>query len=205
MTDVNDVNAMTNVNEVNANLPLYIDSRLTDRVLVPMIQVGAGIESVLLRAIREKLEGHCGPVGYVKPNSVALLTYSGGVLKGSSVEFELLVSALVCNPIAGQRLKIRVLSNIASSGIRGVSADPASSASSSSSASASSSSSSSSSASPEASPYICYVYKDHHYNDESFSAIKEGDLVDVEVICTEYELLDPEITVVGILSSIYLK
>jgi hypothetical protein len=152
---------------------IYHECQFTNRIMVDMVNIS---DAVLLSAVRDKFEGHCSEVGYIKKGSIKILSQSSPVLRGSRLEYAVLLNAQVCNPVADQLLKIRVLSNITSSGIRGVSADVDAS---------------------EPSPFIVYIYRDHHYQNEAFSKIAEGDIINTKVLYQQFELNDPEITVVG--------
>jgi hypothetical protein len=47
------------------------------------------------------------------------------------------------------------------------------------------------------SPIVVFIARDHHYNDESFSKVKEGDKIDVRVIGQRFELNDKYISIIG--------
>ena len=46
-------------------------------------------------------------------------------------------------------------------------------------------------------PIVVFVAKDHHYNDEYFSDVKEGDVIQVRVIGQRFELNDKYISIIG--------
>jgi hypothetical protein len=52
------------------------------------------------------------------------------------------------------------------------------------------------------SPYIIFIARDHHYNNEMFSQIKENDILQVRILGQRYELNDKFISVIAELISI---
>ena len=52
------------------------------------------------------------------------------------------------------------------------------------------------------SPYVIFIARDHHYNNETFSQIKENDIIQVRILGQRYELNDKFISVIAELISI---
>jgi len=52
------------------------------------------------------------------------------------------------------------------------------------------------------SPYIIFIARDHHYNNEMFSQIKENDILQVRILGQRYELNDKFISIIAELISI---
>ena len=82
---------------------LYSPAVLTRRVKIPMVNIGVGIKNTLLTVIAHEISGKCISEGYIKPNSINIMTYSTGVIDGANVEFEVVIECLVCCPVEGQQ------------------------------------------------------------------------------------------------------
>ena len=52
------------------------------------------------------------------------------------------------------------------------------------------------------SPYVIFIARDHHYNNETFSKIKENDVLQVRIMGQRYELNDKQISIIAELISI---
>ena len=79
---------------------------------------------------------------------------------------------LVCCPVEGQIIKCNV-KNITRAGIRAVYANE------------------------DPSPITIFIARDHHYNQEQFTKIKEEEDIVIRVIGVRYELNDESISVLG--------
>ena len=51
------------------------------------------------------------------------------------------------------------------------------------------------------SPFIIFIHRDHEYENENFSLVKENDIIKVKVIGTRFELNDPFISVIASLEN----
>ena len=46
-------------------------------------------------------------------------------------------------------------------------------------------------------PFLIFIARDHHYNNEYFNPIKQNDIINVKVIGQRYELFDKYISIIG--------
>ena len=77
---------------------------LSREVMVPFKNIGKDLRPTLERIIRSNYEGKCGPEGFIRPDSVRILTHTAGVVKAGNVVFTVGFECLVCNPVAGMHL-----------------------------------------------------------------------------------------------------
>ena len=107
-----------------------------------------------------------------------MLTYSGGELFSNKLVFECVFECLITNPVESMMLNC-VAKSITKVGVRAelVTDD-------------------------NISPYIIFIARDHHYNNEIFSQIKENDMLHVRVLGQRYELNDKFISVIAELINI---
>jgi hypothetical protein len=167
----------TNTN-TNTNLHIYIRSLLTQKIVLNYGEVNSELFDTLEGKLKHFNEGKCIKDGYVKNNSVKLLTYSGGELFSNKLVFECVFECLITNPVESMVLNC-VAKSITKVGVRAelVTDD-------------------------NNSPYIIFIARDHHYSNEVFSQIKENDMLQVRVLGQRYELNDKFISVIAELISI---
>jgi len=150
---------------------LYATVLLSRRIVLNIQYVGRQVKSNLEEQIRADLEGKCVVEGFVKPGSAKLITFSSGLLKGSDVQFVVVVECQVCNPVEGMLVGC-IAKNITKAGIRAeIDAEP--------------------------SPVVIFVARDHSHMDARFNSVSEGESIRVRVIGQRFELNDTFISVIG--------
>ena len=155
----------------NKEIGLYSKSMLNRNIAIPYQYLGKNIKENLEKKIRKELEGKCIKEGYVKNNSVNVISYSSGTLKENFIYFNVLFECLICNPVEGMNIKCKS-QNITQAGIRAVSID-------------------------NPSPVIIYISRDHHYSNNYFNSIKEDEELLIRVIGQKFELNDENISIIG--------
>ena len=75
---------------------------LSKKVKVLYSNVGGNIESILLNKLKDELEGKCNNQGYIKPNTLSIITYSSGIIKGNDIIFDVSYECQVCRPVLRQ-------------------------------------------------------------------------------------------------------
>ncbi len=154
---------------------VYSDALLTQVIEIPMNVVGSGIKAKLEKKLRATIEGKCIPEGFIKPGSIKVLTYSSGkIYDGNKIHFETTFETKVCLPVEGMLIEC-VAKNITKAGIRAEIE----------------------STEEETSPIIIFVARDHHYNSDYFSSIKENDKIKIRVIGQRFELNDKYVSVIA--------
>lgn len=153
---------------------VYTDALLTHVLEIPMNVVGSGIKDKLEKKLRATLEGKCISEGYIKPGSVKVLTYSSGkIYDGNKIHFETTFECKVCLPVEGMVINC-VARNITKAGIRADIETP-----------------------DDKSPVVVFIARDHHYNSDYFSSIKEKDNIKIRVIGQRFELNDNYISIIA--------
>ena len=158
----------------NPENDIYMHNLMTRKVKLPFNIIGENIKENLHQKL-QILEGKCINEGYVKSNSINIITYSSGIIKGNSVIFEVAFEALICRPVEGMKIKC-VIKNITKAGIRAETDELAS-------------------------PVVIFVARDHYYNDNYFINRKEKDKITINVIGIRYELNDKYISIIADLYS----
>jgi hypothetical protein len=160
------------------NSHVYIRSLLTQKTVLKYDEVNSELFHILEEKIKKLNEGKCIKEGYVKNNSVKLLTYSSGELFDNKILFECVFECLITNPVESTIIYC-ITKSITKVGVRAelIVED-------------------------EQSPYVIFIARDHHYNNEAFSQIKENDIIQVRVLGQRYELNDKFISIIAELISI---
>ena len=157
---------------IPGKMSLYIKNIISKKLTVPIKYVGINIKSVLEKILADNFEGKCCIEGYVKRDSVKIITYSCGNITGNVAIFTVVFEFLVCNPPHGMRISCAV-KNITNAGILArVDEDIYS-------------------------PVNIFIARDHHYNIPYFSELKVGDIIMVRVIGQRFELNDTFVSVIA--------
>jgi DNA-directed RNA polymerase subunit E'/Rpb7 len=160
------------------NSHVYSRSLLTQKIVLKYDEVNSELFDILETKIKKLNEGKCIKEGYVKNNSVKLLTYSSGELFDNKILFECVFECLITNPVESTMIYC-ITKSITKVGVRAeLIVDD------------------------EHSPYVVFIARDHHYNNEAFSQIKENDIIQVRILGQRYELNDKFISIIAELISI---
>lgn len=162
----------------NKNNSLSVFNEIIDTYNISILinQVDKNIDDTLLREMQEKLEGKCNRNGLIKNNSIEIINYSPGVLDQNKVIFAVNYKCNICNPCEGVILDCFV-KNITKAGIRAElngyqNGD-------------------------HKSPIVIFVARDHHYDNEYFTSLKEDDIIKVKVIGSRFALNDEFISCIA--------
>lgn len=152
---------------------IYSRALLTRNIVLPITAIGRNIKETIEENIKANFEEKCVVEGYIKQNSVKIITHSSGlIVRGNTVQFNVVFECEICFPVEGMLIEC-VAKNITKAGIRGESANEV------------------------PSPVVVFIAKDHHYNNDYFADTKEGDRITVRVIGQRFELNDKYISIIG--------
>lgn len=151
---------------------IWMKNILTRKVVVPFKLVGHNIQENIKNNLEKKLYNKCSKEGYIKTNSIKILSYSSGLVEEKNVVFDVMFECLICHPVEGQIIKCQA-KNITRAGIKAIYVKE------------------------EKSPITIFIARDHHYNSDTFSKVKENDDITIKVIGIRYELNDETISVLG--------
>jgi DNA-directed RNA polymerase subunit E'/Rpb7 len=152
---------------------VYIKSMLTMKVSLSITEVGKNIKQNLEKTISSKTEGKCIAEGFIRRNSVKVISYSSGNINGDIIEFQTLFECMICHPVEGMLIECNT-KTITKAGIHAEVTDKDGTV-----------------------PVTIFIARDHHFNDKRFNNIKENMKVTIQVIGIRYELNDPYICVIG--------
>jgi len=159
---------------------LWKNIAISKRVHLAMRFVDKNIQKVLSSIIKKEVEGKCLAHGYVKRNSVTIVSYSAGLLKAGDVAFDVVFTCDVCLPMHGQPLTCIVKSRSAV-GIRAEVDIPGHSPA----------------------PIVVFIALDHYINQPHVLSFmkseeaEEGKEIEVSVIGQRFQLNDNQIRVIA--------
>ena len=150
---------------------LYSKAILSKPISIPFHLVGSNIRDVLQSKLSQTIEGKCIKEGYIRPNSVSVMTYSSGMCKQQNIIYQVTFSCVVCYPVEGMKIRIKIM-NITKAGIRGASRDPYS-------------------------PIDVFIARDHNVNNVAYQKASIDDELMVEIVGQRYEIHDKVISVIA--------
>ena len=150
---------------------IYMKNVLTRKVFVEFASLGNNIIENILQILKINYQGKCSKEGFIKSESIRVINYSSGVVNGNNVVFDVVFECMVCKPVEGMLFKCSVM-NITKAGIRAEIKE-------------------------RESPVVVFVARDHHYKNENFSKIQQGDDITVKVIGVRFELNDEYISIIA--------
>ena len=152
---------------------LYSRGIINRTVVLPITSIGRNIQETLEKNIAANFEGKCLVEGFIKQGSSRIVSYSSGIVhRGVHISFEVVFECEICFPVEGMIIEC-VAKNITKAGIRAESATEV------------------------PSPVVVFVAKDHHFDNDYFSEIQEGDKFRVAVIGQRFELNDRYISIIA--------
>lgn len=158
---------------------VYARNMISSKIHLKMSEIGDSTKQNLERKIVQKTEGKCIPEGFVRPDSVKIITYSSGVIKMNVVEFQVVFECLICNPVEGQIVECTT-KTITKAGIHAeVMTDR------------------------KFIPVKIFVARDHNYANRLFGNITENETISVRIIGKRFELNDPYIVAIASLIDNY--
>ena len=154
------------------NKSIWMKNVLNRKITIEFKNITQNIQEIIKNKLEEELYNKCSKEGYIKQNSIRILSYSSGLIEEKNVEFSVMFECLICHPVEGQLIKCQA-KNITRAGIRALYMKE------------------------EKSPITIFIARDHHYNSDAFSKIKEGEDITIRVIGIRFELNDDTISVLG--------
>lgn len=156
-----------------ATKDIYSKAMITYNISLSITEVGSNIKQLLEEKAKNILEGKCNKDGYIKPDSIQLISYSSGkIIEGSKILFETVLELLIAHPVEGMLIKC-VATNITKAGIKAEIADL------------------------DHTPVIIFISRDHFHDNDYFNSINENDNITIRVIGQRYELNDSFIAIIG--------
>ena len=152
---------------------IYSDSLITRSIYLSIMEIDKNLKETITKKIKKEYEGKCIVEGYIQKDSCQIVSYSSGLIKGVNIIYDVIFKCKTCFPVEGMNINCIAINITKSAGIRAEIADIT------------------------PSPAVIFITRDHHYNDDYFSQIKEGDRFSATVIGQRFELNDKFISIIA--------
>ena len=150
---------------------IYNDILITKKILIDINYIGKNIKQTLERILISKHNGKCIEEGFVKPDSVKIISHSSGKIEGCKILFEVVFECKVCSPVEGMIIEC-LAKNVTKAGIKAeVDEKP--------------------------SPLIIFLARDHHQTSKYFNSVNVDDNIKVRVIGQRFELNDDYVSIIA--------
>ena len=151
---------------------------LTTKIQLTPHEYNESIDETILEKLKDKVEGKCDSIGYIKPDSIKVVNRGmGEILQGQfngSCVFYVKYSVDVCSPVEGDIVKCIVI-NINKMGLLCELPDI------------------------NPSPLNLILAKQHHMKNPNFEKVKINDIIEVEIIGVRIEYNEDRILCIGVL------
>jgi DNA-directed RNA polymerase subunit E'/Rpb7 len=159
-----------------ATSPIYRPLVQTTTIFVKPHLLNYEIDTVLLEQLKLKLEGICIKPGYIKPDSIRILSRTAGKMNigvfDGTASFVIKYEALICNPAIGDIIECQV-SDTNKAAINAFVEDETTS------------------------PLNIFMARQHHVGNTEFFALKKGDIIKIKIVGKTYNYRDTNILVFG--------
>ena len=155
----------------NNNQNIYNNIISTLRIPINISYIGNNLKQTLEQILISNYANKCMVEGYVKGNSIKVLSYSSGKVDNNNIIFEVAFECKICNPVEGMVIDCSV-KNITKAGIKAeIDETPT--------------------------PLIIFLARDHHATSGIFNSVEINNKIKVRVIGQRFELNDEYVSIVA--------
>jgi len=153
---------------------VYNPSVLTSKVSLSINEIGNNMKQNLEKIIQRNTEGKCISEGFIRPNSVKIVSYSSGNVNNENIDFHAVYECMLCFPVEGLIIDNCVIKTITKAGIHAEVIDEDGTV-----------------------PVTIFVARDHNFKDTKTGEYNVDDKIKVNVIGSRFELNDKYISVIA--------
>lgn len=155
---------------------IYTKKVINKRVTIHISKINLDLNKILEDILSENFNAKCNIEGFIKPNTIKILSFSCGVITSNYVIFDVSFECLVCCPTEGSKIDV-VIKNITKAGIRAEIND-------------------------NPTPLVIFISRttNTRYN-ALFDKLTENQMIKVKIIGKRYELNDKFISVIAELTN----
>lgn len=154
---------------------LYATNMLSRRIYLDISEIGKNLFQLIQTKLKREYEGKCSIEGYIKHNSIRLVTTSAGHIVESNICYNVMFECLVCSPVEGMNINNCIILNVTKAGIRAIINDDSEN------------------------PLTIFIARDHHFDKNHFSTLIPDDIINVKVIGQRFEENDNTISIIATL------
>ena len=155
----------------------YIKSLLTTKIPLLITEIGKNVKQNLEKKISSRVENKCIVEGFIKPNTVKVISYSSGIVSSEYINFHVVYECMISHPVEGMIIEATT-KTITKAGIHAQVTDENGNV-----------------------PITVFIARDHHHQNSQFNNVKENDNIVVKVIGQRFELNDSYICVIATLEN----
>jgi len=160
---------------------IYFNSVLTERILITPTDLNKDIDEIILQKLINKVEGKCNKHGYVRNDSVSIISRSVGRMNPAhftgNIIYNIRYSADICNPSINTKLICKIM-NINKMGITAYIEDPL------------------------LSPLNITLANQHHWGNKEFQELAIGMFIKARIIGKSFEYNDKKILTIALYEGI---
>ena len=161
------------------NHDIYNNLILEDYVYLKPADLNSAIDVIILKRLKDKVEGRCIKPGYLIPNTVKIISRSLGMINNANFDgtttYKVKYSADVCNPAIGQIVQC-IVGNIDKAQVICYIENIENASQ---------------------SPVEIYLFKHHHVGNVEFSMLKDKDIVNVKIAGSKFKYRDTQIMAIA--------
>tara|TARA_A100001015_G_scaffold318211_1_gene437366 strand:- start:286 stop:1614 length:1329 start_codon:yes stop_codon:yes gene_type:complete len=151
---------------------IYSREIITKKIVLHIGEIGKNITQIIEKKTKLNYENSCSVDGYIKKDSINIITYSSGNIENGNIEYNVMFECSIFKPVEGMIIFNCIVNNTSRAGIKA-------------------------STNETLSPAVIFIAKDHSYNNDYFNSVQEGDSINVKIIGFRYELKDAKISIIG--------
>lgn len=156
---------------------VYNQSILSKKIHLSITEVGKNIKKILEEKASDMFQGKCIAEGFIKPDSISILSHSAGVVDGELIEIQVIFVCMICCPVEGTLVECTT-KTITKAGIHATCTDKDGTV-----------------------PLTVFIARDHHNTNSYFNNMKEDTQITARIIGVRYELNDPFICAIASLNN----
>lgn len=155
--------------------PIYHSRILSENIqLMPKFLNTYDLDKVIIETLKKKVEGKCISDGYIKQDSVQIVSRSMGCMENhifnGSVSYFIKYKADICSPATGQIIECYVDTNDETNSVCYVGDETTS-------------------------PVEIYLFRENYVGNAEYASLKEGDRIAVRILKTQIEFGNDKILV----------
>ena len=156
------------------NMVYHHRSILSQKVILSINSIGGDTNEIIEKMLQDKVEGKCITEGYVKRQSLHIISISSGqVVDGDRVRFVVLFECDIYLPVEGMLIQC-VVKNVTKAGIRAELET--------------------SRTEDIQSPFVIFIARDNNTSNDN---VIEGQSIEIRVLGQRFELNDSYISIIG--------
>ena len=159
---------------------LFTTNIITKSISIEPKYINNNLDNYLLSKLKKKYEEKCISNGFIKKNSIKIIKRSMGEITEShfngNIVYRIKFSIDLCNPLEGNIIEAQV-TNVNKMGIIAIIANY------------------------EKSPLNILLARQHHMDNDEFTKLSEGDLIEIKIIGKRFEYGDDQISIIAVLNT----